>query len=116
MTVFGYSTERMHIRAEERRYAFSGAFLLSAGFALQLTGYAWEFWSWWLLSYAAAVAITSFFVLPLLTKGISARFYAATERAAHGLLAEDNARVEARQRQIEAEQRSGGTPPAEPKP
>ncbi len=101
MTVLGYSGARMRARAEERRYAFSGAVLLGAGFVLQLAGYAWEFSSWWLLGYAGGLAIGSFILVPVAAKGISNRFFAAAEQAAQQMLEDDRARVEAQQRKAQ---------------
>ena len=46
----GYNEARIRARAEERRYAFSGATLLVTGFLFQFVGYAWTFRAWWLLA------------------------------------------------------------------
>jgi hypothetical protein len=80
LSATGYNLARIRARDQERRYAFSGATLLSIGFFLQLVGYAWTFSrTWWLVGYAAGITFFAIVLTPLLAKAIPSKFYERAE-------------------------------------
>jgi vacuolar-type H+-ATPase subunit I/STV1 len=94
LTRLGFSSDRVHARANERGFAWAGGFLLLLGFLLQLVGYAWSFDSLWLLGYAAGVIAIAVALGVWGARELSRAFERSATRAAEAAIEETDRAIE----------------------